>query len=379
MFKKTDRHYLLSSSKIIIFFLLTYSLAAFPSSSLPIWKTNTKTYQIPPDLKDGFKIAPIESAGIKKQKIEKLIERIRDNEFGRTGAILLTKNDRLIYEGYFNNADRNDVYTIYSVSKPFTSSLIGIAIDRGFIKGVDQTVLSYFPEYSELIKDKGKENIRLNHLLTFTSGFDWDESSYSYEDSRNVHVQMEQTDNWIKFILLRPISDGPGKRWVYNTGNAQLLSAIIKQRTGLYLHEFAEKYLFGPLQIKDYYWNADPQGYTCAGGSDGGLRLKSRDLAKLAALYANEGKWNNREIVSKEWVKESTFPQFEIKKERAYGYLWHVWDIDFRGRKTRCFFHTGSGGDMLFVLPEFKTGAVVTSIWKNRLQFILAVAETVAN
>jgi CubicO group peptidase (beta-lactamase class C family) len=337
----------------------------------------TYVYKTPPDLDDGLKVASVEMVGLNKHSIENLTEQLLKGEWGHFRALSMVKDGFLVYDEYFHGADRQHASRIYSVSKPFTSTLVGIAMDRGNLKGTDVSVLDYFPEYSELIGDERKKQITIHHLLTLTSGFDWDESSYSYEDQRNVHVQMERTDDWIKFILQRPLSDSPGSRWVYNTGNTQLLSAIIKKTTGLYLHEFAQRYLFGPLQIENWSWNTDPMGYTCAGGSDGGLRLKVRDLVKLGLLYSQGGMWGERRIVSENWTRTATKKQCRIEDNRGYGYLWHVTEHKHDGELYRCFYHSGSGGDILWVLPNLDLVIVLNSSGKNAAPLIRSIVEIV--
>jgi CubicO group peptidase (beta-lactamase class C family) len=346
--------------------------------SLALTETpETYVYETPPDLDDGLKVASVETVGLNKHSIEDLTEHLLKGEWGYFRALSIIKDGYLVYDEYFHGADRKHSSRIYSVSKPFTSTLVGIAMDRGYLKGTDEPVLDYFPEYRELIGDENKKQITIHHLLTLTSGFDWDETTYSYEDQRNVHVQMERTHDWIKFILQQPLSDAPGTRWVYNTGNTQLLSAIIKKTTGLYLHEFAQKYLFGPMQIENWYWNTDPMGYTCAGGSDGGLRLKVRDMAKLGLLYAQGGMWSGRRIVSENWTRKATKKQCSIKDIQGYGYLWHVTEHKHDGEVYRCFYHTGSGGDILLILPDLDLVIVLNSSSKNVTPLIQSIVEMV--
>jgi CubicO group peptidase (beta-lactamase class C family) len=337
-------------------------------------------YTPPPDLNDGLKVASAESVGIDKKDIEIFNQGILNGDFGYLRALVLIKDGSIVYEGYFHGARRDDRYTIYSVSKTFTSALIGIAIDKGLIKSVNQAVLPFFPEYKNLINDPLKENIQIHHLLSLSSGFDWDESTYSYEDRRNIHVQMEMTNDWIKFILQRPMKNKPGDRWVYNTGNVQLLSAIIKKSTGLYLHQFAEKYLFGPLKINDYYWNTDPSGYTCAGGSDGGLRLKARDVVKLGCLYTNKGMWNGKRILSDAWIHQSTQGYITTGGDRQYGYLWLVGIDTIYGQPYQFFYHPGSGGHLLMVYPDLHLVIVINSGPRNFRPIIRTVLDmTVKN
>jgi CubicO group peptidase (beta-lactamase class C family) len=321
--------------------------------------------EIPPDLNDGLKTCAPEQVGIPSKAIHAFERELASGSLNKPGALLLLKDDYLIYERHARGYDRDHRHTIYSVSKAFTSALVGIALYRGHIKSVDQRVVSFFPEYRPLFEDRGKDSIKIKHLLSLSSGLDWDESTYSYEDSRNVHVQMERMDDWIGFILARPLKDKPGTRWLYNTGNVQLLSAIIKKTSGLYLHEFAEKYLFQPLKIKEYYWNTDPSGYTCAGGSDGGLRLKSRDLAKLGCLYANQGDWEGDQLLPEGWIKESTTEYINIREGHGYGYLWHILKVQHNDKIYSTFSHGGSGGHLLMIFPQQNFVIVINSSGSN--------------
>ena len=358
-----------------IFFLWVMYTFFFISSCIA--QPSNYHYTPPSDLNDGLKIASASSVGIDTDDLEKFTHRIMKGDLVHLRALVLIKDGHLIYEGYYHGARRNDRYTIYSVSKTFTSALTGIAIDKGLIKSVNQAVLPFFPEYKSAICDSMKKNIQIRHLLSLCSGLDWDESTYSYEDRRNIHVQMEMTNDWIRFILERPMKDKPGERWLYNTGNVQLISAIIKKSTGLYLHEFAEKFLFGPLGIDDYDWNVDPSGYTCAGGSDGGLRLMARDIAKLGCLYANKGLWNGKRILSEAWIHQSTQGYISTWGDSQYGYLWHV-GIDHTYEQPNPFFyHTGSGGHILMVYPQLELVIVINSGPKNMRPIIKAITDMI--
>ena len=162
---------------LIIQFIWFINLHIFISSCNA--QQSSYRYTPPPDLNDGLKPASVESVGIDKNDIALFSQRIINGDFGHLRALVMIKDGFLIYEGYFQGARRNDWYTIYSVSKTFTSALIGIAIDKGLIKSVDQAVLPFFPEYKNLIKDPLKKDIHIHHLLSLSSGIDWDEGTYS--------------------------------------------------------------------------------------------------------------------------------------------------------------------------------------------------------
>ena len=145
--------------------------------------------------------------------------------------------------------EHGPLHTMQSVSKSVTSALIGIAIGRGEIPGVDVKALPYFREFSLDDPDPRWEALTLEHLLTMTAGIAWDESTVVYTDPANTCAGMERSDDWVQFVLDQPMTDDPGARFVYNSGATVLLAQVIKEATGLEAHEYAAAHLFGPLGI----------------------------------------------------------------------------------------------------------------------------------
>ena len=194
------------------------------------------TYIQPDQLNDGWEVASLADVGMDNETITDLTNRILNGDFRGIHSMLIVKDGVLVHEAYFEGYGRNDLQTIFSITKSVTSCLIGIAIDQGLIRGVGDTVLSYFPEYSGGITDPQKQNIRLQHLLTLTSGLEWDEKTFPYSDSRNSETQMIATSDWMRFVLERPLRDEPGTTWVYNTGSVHLLSGIIRRASSASIH-----------------------------------------------------------------------------------------------------------------------------------------------
>ena len=344
----------------------SFLILFWTSSFLQIKKD--RVYEVPDKIHDGWTVSSLAKEGLKTDEITNFASRILNGEFSGIRSFLIIKNGRLVFEDYFGGSKRDDLFTVFSVSKSVTSALIGIAIDKGFIKSTDATVAEYFPEYEEVFRNTQKSRMTLSQLLTLTSGVDWDEGTYSYEDSRNIHVQMESTQNWIRFILNRPMKDVPGTKWLYNTGNVQLLSAIVRKATGIHLNKFAEKYLFEPLGITEYSWNSDPQGYTCAGGSDGGLRIRARDLAKIGSLYLNQGRWSGKDILSREWIELSLKRHVSIRGNAGYGYLWWATQVRQGDKLFDVFYATGFGGHRIYLIPGLNMQIVQNSSGENSFE-----------
>ena len=318
------------------------------------------TYQVPELLDDGWTVSSLQEEGLDTEIIEELTRQIMGKQFQGIHSLLIVRNGKLVHEAYFDDYNVNSLQTVFSITKSISSALIGIAIDQGLIHSVNDTVISFFPEYD--IPDQDKKNIKLHHLLTLTSGFAWDEKSYPYSDPRNTETRMVATEDWMEFVLDQPIQSTPGTEWVYNTGSVHLLSGIIKHASGMFADEFAEQVLFQPLGIKSYEWNKDPKGYPCTGGTKQGLRLKSRDTAKFGYIFLNEGKWKNIQVIPEAWVMESTCKHVDNGSEKGFGYLWWTGAYTVKGEVTPHIFAAGYGGQTVHIAPDLDL-MIVFNCW----------------
>jgi len=326
---------------------------------------NYSQTEIPIQLDDGWDIASMESVGIDAEKVYQLTKQIDKGKYEGQRSLVIIKDGKLVYEAYYDGYDRESLFRIYSVSKSVTSILIGIAIDKEFIKGVDEPLVNLLPQYAAILNSSNKNEITLKNVLTMSSGFKWDEESISFSDPRNSHTQMSSTKDWAKFVLSRPMAFEPGLKWIYNTGNTHLFGIILKTKTGLQATEFAEKYLFQQLGIKRYKWNRDPMGYPCVGGSNGGLRLSTRDFAKIGQLILDDGKWKSVLVVSKRWVDESTAIHMNATNISKYGYQWWRDNYKIKGKIFQAICGYGYGGQSLRIFPELNMVIAMTSWSKS--------------
>ena len=250
------------------------------------------------------------------------------------------------------------LHTMQSVSKSVTSALIGIAIARGEIPGVDVKVMTYFSDLG-IPPDPRRDAMALRDVLTMTTGIRWDEESTDYTDPRNNCAVMESKDDWVRYVLEQPMAEQPGKVFVYNSGATELLSYLIWKTTGKQADDYAKEHLFGPLGI-DFHWKRTPKGLA---DTEGGLYLVPRDLAKLGELYMKDGVWRGERILPKGWVADSVTPRVDThEKEFRYGYQWWVPPaIAPSGAKpSPTFAAWGYGGQFLFVVPDLDLIAVFT-------------------
>jgi CubicO group peptidase (beta-lactamase class C family) len=251
---------------------------------------------------------------------------------------------------------RSRLHTMQSASKSVTSALIGIALQRGEISDIDTEVRPYLDDYEPVDKDPRRSPMTLRDLLTMTAGIEWDESSIPYTDPKNSCAAMERSDDWVRFVLERPMIEKPGDVFEYNSGATVLLAQILLQATGKHADEYAEEYLFAPLRIDNYYWKKTPTGLV---DTEGGLYLEAHDLARIGYLYQNDGIWDGMRVLPKSWVSASMAPEIVTDWPEKYGYQW--WLTPYDGGQER-WSHTGwgYGGQILLVVPEYDLIAVFT-------------------
>jgi CubicO group peptidase (beta-lactamase class C family) len=328
----------------------------------------------------GWSTAAPADLGLDAQALESLHTEFAAGRHGYVDGMLVVRHGRIAFErsyahdyaalftgkgrpGIYNYYDpawhpyykRGALHTMQSVSKSVTSALIGIAILRGEIAGVDVKVMPYFSEF-RIKPDPRRDRMRLIDVLTMRTGIGWDESSTSYTDATNNCAEMEASEDWIQYVLDQPMASDPGTVWVYNSGATQLLSYILKKATGMEADEYARERLFKPLGIESY-WKRTPKGLA---DTEGGLYLTPRDLAKIGYLYLHDGVWAGTRLLPQGWAADSTRWIADAGKTgRGYGYKW--WVLSRKGPTTvDAYAGIGYGGQRLIVAPELDLIAVFT-------------------
>ncbi len=264
----------------------------------------------------------------------------------RLHSLLVSHAGELVLEAYFNGADPTQPANIKSVSKSVISALIGIAIDRGHLTGVDQPIGDFFAE--QLGPDARKADITIEDLLTMRAGLET-------TSNRNYGAWV-LSSNWVEFALDQPLEITPGTVMDYSTGNTHLLSAILTSATELSTLEFARRTLSGPLGFRLLEWPRDPQG-VYFGGND--MEMTPRQMLAFGELYLNDGRNDDRQVVPQEWVQASLRPRTQSRREagRYYGYGW--WIRRMAGLQTP--YAWGFGGQFIVLVPALDLVVVTTS------------------
>ncbi|MCI0536002.1 MAG: beta-lactamase family protein [Verrucomicrobiales bacterium] len=255
-------------------------------------------------------------------------------------SVQIARHGKLVLDAYFYPYNSEMRHDVASVTKSVTSTLIGLAIQKGFIRDVQQPVLSFFPNRAVANSDENKQKLAVEHLLTMQAGWDC-----GFEPKEARLFEMRRSADWLQFMLDLPMVAEPGTRFAYCSGNPHMLSIILSQVTGTNALAFARRELFEPLSIRDVAWPADPRGNTHGWGD---LQMHPRDMAKLGQLFLQHGRWDQRQILSEAWLGAATRAQVGRTTNRDhYGYLWWVKGDDYPGM----FEAVGRGGQRINVWP----------------------------
>ncbi len=341
------------------------------------------TYRPPENIDDGFDVGTFGEVNIDSALIEKAVNRIYGGRYKEVRSMLMFKDNKLVLEEYFTGHeykwdapkhhgelvtwDRAMLQDVKSVTKSITSICIGIAIDKGFIESVHQSIFNYLPEHQHL-NTGGKDKITIEHLLTMTSGLEWDEWGAPLSSTDNDIIGLWfHCDDQITCILERPLVNEPGTSFTYSGGNMIVLGEIIKNATKMNIDEFSRKYLFEPLGIDSSNWTVRyPNGVIETAGS---LEITPRAMARIGVTFLNNGVWDGNQIISEQWVEKSatSFPgnhginiPGEDSGRVGYSYSWWIKQYSNSGKEINMFYAGGWGGQLIMVFPELNTVVVFT-------------------
>ena len=324
------------------------------------------------------------SLGLDREAIEKLSGEIEAGQYGNIDSMTIIRHGQVAFEQHYEwdyaaqhkglnypspppwdyfNADaypfhgNTDLHSLQSVSKSVMSALIGIAIERGELPGTDATLGELLPHRE--FADPAVKDVTLENVLTMTAGIDWEED-VSYFSLENDATASEALDDWVGYLLSKPMTVEQGTFFDYNSASSQALSEILATAAGVPTNVYAERHLFGPIGIRSYYWNSAPEGHTNAGG---GLFLTASDLARFTWLYAQNGKWDGEQIVPADWVARSSRSAIPVYARDpdgwGYGYQWWIYRHK-TASGPKMYGGWGWGGQFPLIVPELGLIAVFT-------------------
>jgi CubicO group peptidase (beta-lactamase class C family) len=276
-----------------------------------------------------------EQQGLSSLVLDSLLRFIK-NTNQNIHHLTIIRNDQTVLDADIYPYSSQYLHDLASVTKSFTSMLIGIAIDKGFIKDENEPVLHFFPEITN--HNALLDSFTIKDLVTMRSGFDC-----GVEDGEKALNNMRKTGNWVKFIFDLPVISRPGDTFSYCSCNFYLLAEIIYRTSRLIPHDFAKKYLFTPLGISNTKWLTNYKGMNNGWGD---LFLYPADMAKIGKLILDKGKWQGKQIISKQWIKKSLQTLSKLPDDKGYGYGW--WTND----KVGYYEAAGRGRQTISVIPS---------------------------
>jgi CubicO group peptidase (beta-lactamase class C family) len=333
------------------------------------------TPSAPPNLRDQWTTATPGEVALSAERLSGTAPAIANGAFVKITSMLVARRGRLVYELYPDGSDARTLRNTRSVTKTITGMLVGIAIERGALPGVDARVLPYFADRQPLEHpDPRKDAITVEDLLTMSGPLECNDFN---SFSRGNEERMYLVEDWVRFLLDLPCRGFPswttrpeqaryGRSFSYCTAGVVALGALLERATGEPVPAFAQHHLFDPLGIASPEWQFTPLGTAMTGGS---LGLRARDLLKLGQIYLDGGQWLGRRVVPEPWVRASVAPHAQVDDETEYGYLW--WLRTFAGessggKRHDAFLMSGNGGNKVVVFPDLELVVVITSTNYNQ-------------
>lgn len=345
--------------------------------------------QTPPDCalpangSDGWQIAPQQENAANPAGLCDVIGWLDGFPASNIHSVLVARHGKLIFEHYRKGSDDRrgkalgevafgpDVqHDVRSVSKSVTSLLVGIAIEQGLIASIDEPVYRHFPEFDGL-RSPERDLITIRHLLTMSSGLDWDEN-LPYSDPNNSEIRMVFAPDPYRFAWEQKPVAPAGEWYNYNGGSTELLAQILQKVGGARLEDFSRMALFEPLGISQFEWQQNPNGQAAAAS---GLRLRPRDMAKIGQLILAGGRWGDRQVVPEAWIRDSTAPQIAGSQLYFYGFQWWLGRSLVRQKEIPWTAAVGNGGQRIFIVPSLDAVVVITGgLYRSNSQSWITLA-----
>ena len=354
---------LLSISLFVLLFSVTSASGADSVSNPPIERD------------DGWQLGTLADAGFDLDIMKDLDRKLENNQFTNVHMVVIEQGGKLVYEKYLSGTDQNwgtpigrrkfdhdSLHDLRSISKSVTALLLGIALGDDFAATLNKPVTDFFPEYADRF-EAGAEKITVEQVLTMTSGWEWNEMDVPYSNTENDEIQLYYTSDPIRRVLSKPMRTEPGKAWYYSGGDTMVVGALVEKISGKPFLEFAHEVLFEPLGIAPKFVEWRGLGFwsewRTLPSAASGLRLRTRDLAKIGHLMLNQGRWQDRQIVPAGWVEasmqrhtEQTYDKWSSDGVYGYGYQWWHGQFKTNAGDFTSITGVGYGSQRLFVIPE---------------------------
>jgi CubicO group peptidase (beta-lactamase class C family) len=337
-----------------------------------------QSINIPVQTDDGWETASLSAVGVNAAPIIDAVNEIRRGTYNEIHGLVIVKDGKLVLEEYGRGRmyssgspdnlgpvidfDRDEPHIVHSVSKSYMSTLVGIAIQEGYIESDKSSLLAHFPEHFDPDQPE-KADILLEHVMSMTSGLEWNEwdvAALDFENSDALRFQRALDPS--AYFLGKPLLHAPGTSFYYNTGGFQMMGEVVRRSTAMPLDQFAAQQLFDPLGITDFYWPQYEHGPVYIVGD---IYLRPRDMAKFGQLVLQGGQWNGQQIVPVGWFERATTEFIPVdhvgyKGYQGYGLFWWLKSFEVGGEKIEAIHADGLAGQAIMIFPALDLVVVVT-------------------
>lgn len=317
-------------------------------------------YHSPLDLHDGIEVGDIAQSDLGEATAIAIVRGILGGTYKDVHSVLLYQHQRLVMEEYFYGYGVERPHQLRSATKSVVSALAGIAVDRGALSGKDETVLPKLGYAGYANPDARKAGITLGNFLSMSSGLDCNDHSSTSPGRETV---LDEAADWVKATIDLPMINDPGTKAYYCSGGVAVVGRLTEDAVHMKLPDFAQANLFGPLGIArgNWVWNYD---LTNADKEYSQIHLRSRDMLKLGILFANDGRWHGKQVISSSWVKASLAEQSHVDNV-SYGYFWwRPWlnvETPAGPQHVNLMAAQGNGGQKIYIVPQYDLVAVFTA------------------
>lgn len=310
--------------------------------------------ELPPD-QEVWEYALPSATGMNPTTLYEIDEGLKDESFGAIKGLIIIKEDKLVFENYYENSSRHEIKNIGRLTFTVIALAVDIFLEQGLINDLDDPIYPYLPAYESVFEaDPTKKQITFRHILSNKIGLSWD------EDGRveNDYGKMKATEDWVGYILSKPRdTPSPGQRFSINAAGGIVLARIMQNLVpDVDLEDFLRENLFEKIGIKDFFWEKSPLGILNAAN---GLSLKTIDMTRLGYLMLLEGRWlEKRRVITRDWVFNVSSAQSTFDQRFSYGYGWKVLTQGYKEQiglgETSTYYIDGGIGQSLFIVPEYE-------------------------
>jgi CubicO group peptidase (beta-lactamase class C family) len=316
-------------------------------------------YRAPADLHDGIEVGNIAKSDLGEATANAIVRGILGGTYKDVHGVLLYQHGKLVLEEYFYGYSVQRPHQLRSATKSVVSALAGIAVDRGALTGSGEKVLPKLGYAAYANPDVRKAGITLGNFLSMSSGLDCNDHSSTSPGRETI---LDDAADWVKATIDLPMINDPGTKGYYCSGGVAVVGRLTEDAVHMKLPDFAQANLFGPLGITraDWVWNYD---LTNADKEYSQIHLRPRDMLKLGILFANDGRWKGKQVISSAWVKASLAEQSHVDNV-SYGYFWwRPWlnvETPTGSQHVPMAAAQGNGGQKIYIVPQYDLVAVFT-------------------